>query len=178
MAPLNPNNTQRFWLRYTSKLVEHELEFRLNETKTAADGATAATALANALKTFLPTADSFLSLRRSAPGSNLSFPVAFTPIAGTNSTAAADDNIPSFLSIVGRSALGRRVRMTVFSPYDYNDPNYRINRSESGGIDAWLDVVEDPSYGFVAVDDVNVIWNQYGNVGYNAYWIRERRKSS
>jgi len=175
LPPLPDNNTDRYWLKYTSAGEEHELCFRLANSTSTADGEAAATALANALKSWMPSTDTFSSLRKAENGSNLSFPVTFTPIAGTGAGAAEATDLARFCSIVGRSAGGYRCRMTFFTPNISDSIAYRTATGVSTPGSSLYTAAAAQSPAFVAKDGFGVIWNGYSNNGFNSYWQRQLR---
>lgn len=175
LPPLPDNNTDRAWLKYTADGIEHEIVVRFPSATAQATIVTAMTTLANGLKGFIRTTDSFTALRHQDSGSTLSFPLDWTAIAGTNPAVPDADNKPAYLSIVGRSLGGYRCRMTMFCPTGADTLLYRINRVSGNGADTFLDAVEAMTPAPVAKDGQNVVWNQYANRGYNAYWQRQQR---
>lgn len=170
LPPLPENNTARAWLKYTSVGVEHELMFRPPNGTSLTDVGVMATTLANGLKSQMQTSDSFTGLRYSAQGSTLSFPLAWTPIAGTGSTSSDADNKAKFEALSGRSSGGYRCRMTFFTPNLPDSQQYRNN-----GATGFYTLVTSITPTFRAIDGLGVIWNSYTNLGYNAYWQRQFR---
>jgi hypothetical protein len=175
MAPLNPNSTDRAWLKYTSMGTEHELMFRQPDATPQADIIANAVGIANALKSFMWTGDSFIGLRHADGGSNLSFPLAWTAIAGTNDTTPVTDDEAKFVAVAGRSLGGRRSRMTFFTPYPSDALGYRTPAPGSFAPGALWTAVQGMEPPNVAVDEQEVIWNSYINIGYNSYWQRQLR---
>jgi hypothetical protein len=172
LPPLPANNTDRAWLKYTSMGIEHELCFRAPAATPQADVIAMAVDLATYLKTLMLPTDAFIGLRHADSGSNLSFPLAWTNIVGTLAVTPELQDEVKFISITGRSLGGYRCRMTFFTPVVNDTQAWRI--ASSAGFVGAADALE-PSA--VAVDGNPVIWNQYINTGYNAYWQRERRSS-
>lgn len=175
LPPLPFNNTDIAWLKYTSYGVQHEIMFRQPSATPQADIIANAVDLANALKAYIPSADAFIGLRHQDSGSNLSFPLAWTAISGTGATPTEFDDKAKFVSVVGRSLGGYRCRMTLFTPYPSDNGGYRVPAGNGGVYQAMLDAVQAMEPAAVAIDGQEVIWNQYTNVGYNAYWQRELR---
>lgn len=96
MAEFAPNNTVRLFLDYTSRGIKHTMLIRQTEAATEAQGIAVATSLVTVLKALMLTTDSFTGLRRSAKGSDFSFPVAWTPVAGTNANTSTEVDPESF----------------------------------------------------------------------------------
>lgn len=175
LPPIADNATDRYWLKYTSKQIEHELCFRLGTGTTNSDGIAAAVALATAMKPYIYTVDSFSALRKSEAGSDLSFPLAWTSIAGTGTVGSEKNDEAKFLSLVGRSAGGYRCRITFFTAFINDDLNYRVPSSTTGAPAAFYNAVTSQSPVFVSKQGTGVIWNAYVNNGYNSYWQRQLR---
>lgn len=170
LPPLPFNNTDIAWLKYTSMGVEHELMFRQPPATPQIDIIANATALATALKPFMKTTDSFIGLRHQDSGSTLSFPLAFTAIAGTGTFTPDNNDKPRFESITGRSLGGYRSRITFFTAQPADALGYRL--AGVSPLQSAVQAMEPPA---VAVDGLEVVWNNYLNIGYNAYWQRQSR---
>jgi hypothetical protein len=175
LPPLPENNTDRAWLKYTSAGVEHELCFRLPSATPQSTFITVATAIANAMKNMLTTADAFTGLRHADAGSNLSFPLAWTAIAGTNSTSWELEDKAHFWALSGRSLDGYRCKVTFFSVYVDDTKQYRTPAPGTGGAGQFYSAITGASPSLVSVSGAAMIWNAYINQGYNSYWQRELR---
>lgn len=175
LPPIASNLTDRYWLKYMAGTVEHEMCFRLAAGTATATGQAHATALANALKGYITTVDSFVSLRYSAAGSQLSFPLAFTSVAGTNNGAWELDDKASFVALSGRGATGYRSRITFFTPYTSDVLGYRVGPATAGVFGAFYSAVTGLSPALVAPDGATMVWNAYVNTGWNSYWQRQLR---
>lgn len=176
LPPLPFNNTDIAWLKYTSAGVEHELMFRQPFDTTQADIIANAVAMATTLKTIMPTTDAFIGLRHQDKNSNLSFPLAWSAIAGTRADSYEVDDKPKFFSRTGRSLGGYRSRITFFSPFALDSVGYRVPVSTAGFSQTFAAAIDDMEPAQVAVDGNLVVWNNYVNIGYNAYWQRQQRK--
>ena len=170
LPPLPANNTDRAWLKYTAQGIEHEIVFRFPSTTPQADIITACTAFANSIKGNVLTSDAFTGLRHQDSGSSVSFPLAWTSIAGTLSGTPDGDNRAKFESITGRSLAGYRARLTFFLPNMGDTVGYRITAGHV--LNTAVAAMTTPP---VAIDGAAVVWNTYANVGYNAYWQRQLR---
>lgn len=171
LPPLPFNNTDIAWLKYTSCGIQHELMFRQPAATPQGDIIANAVALANAVKSLLPSADAFIGLRHQDSGSNLSFPLAWTSIAGTGAAFSENDDKAKFLALAGRSLSGYRCRITLFTPHLSDSYQYRYNAGTA--LNTAVQAMEPPA---VAIDGNEVIWHAYSNIGYNAYWQRRLRK--
>lgn len=176
MAPLPVSNTKRVWLEYTSEGKQHEMVGRFVVGISDADAVAAMRAIALQCANYMKTTDSFHSARVAQSGSNLSFPVAFASVTGLNAGAVANGQEPNFISWVGRSTGGRRVRLTYFDPFTEPGESYRWPEGSTAPYDNVLDILRDPLMGFAAIDGQPAIWNSYYNTGTNAYWQRKQRR--
>ncbi len=175
LPPLPENNTDRAWLKYTSAGVEHELCFRLPAATPQSTFITVATAIANGLKAYLTTIDAFTGLRHADAGSDLSFPLSFTAVAGTNNGAWELEDKAHFVALAGRSLDGYRCRVTFFSVYVDDTKQYRTPAPGAGAAGALYSTITAASPSLVSISGAAMIWNAYINQGYNAYWQRELR---
>jgi hypothetical protein len=175
LPPLPDNNTDRYWLKYKNAGIEHEICFRLASSTTTANGIATAQAIAAALDNYTDTTGGFTALRKSQTGSDLSFPVAWTSVPGTNSTAYESDDKVSFVALSGRSAGGYRCRITFFTPFTLDDDGFRLSTTSGLAGQALYDAVTALSPVLVAKDGLGVIWNAYVNTGWNSYWQRRSR---
>lgn len=176
MAPLPENNTDRLWLFYTAKGVEHSVIFRFSSTIPQADQVAAAADFANAVKAYVLTTDSFTKVLHQDAGSHLTFPLAWTAITGTNTDSTENDDEPHFVSATGRSLDGRRVKIGMYLPRTPDSIKYREARTPGSLADAYLDAIDGMEPAPVSISGGAVVWNQYMNTGYNAYWQRQNRK--
>lgn len=175
LPPLPENNTDRAWLKYTSVGIEHEIMFRFPSATPQADIATAMGVFANAMKAYILTTDSFSAVRHQDAGSTVSFPIAFTAVVGTATGIDDGDDKARFMSVTGRSLAGYRVKATLFTAQVTDATGYRQARSSGNYADVMLDAIEAMAVQPRAIDGNLVVWNQYVNLGYNAYWQRDLR---
>lgn len=183
MAPLPENNTARLFVDYTSGAFDHTLLLRFGPTTAPLDAVAVAQDICTALAPFMNSNDSFFGARWSANGSNIALPVAWTPVAGTSTGAAfSEDPEAAFVSVVGRSFGGRRVRWDFFTVIKVSttwpDDN-RYAPGESTNADDIQDAFEAatilPVDPVVAIDGMDVIVYEYVNIAKNGYWQRKQR---
>lgn len=175
MAPLPQNSTARLWIKYTSVEREHELLVRLGSGADAAVASSTATAIATILRDIMVTTDAFIGARFAAAGANISFPVTFTPIAGTVSGTPDPDKVANFVALSGRTSTGRDIKWTFFTPqYDASTLGYRTARA--GAVLDFAEYIEDNPALIVGIDGNAPVVNGYANVGFNAYWQRQARR--
>lgn len=176
MAPLSDTFTQKYFMDYEGPNGKHTILFRFVPGIADADCKSRIIAVIGAMKAWMHTSFSFNVLRYSAPGSNVSFPTAWTPITGTFATAPTADMYPRFMSWVGRDSGGRRVRYTLIGASVNVDTDYRVLTSENSSVTAVLTQLRATGPSLVTKQGFVPIFNDYANVGYNAYFQRKRRK--
>ena len=177
MAPLPENSTMRIWIKQEGPRGAHETMFRFADGVTVVDAIASIADVLTAGTGLVYDSQTWTSARHSAAGSDISFPVAWTPIPGTNGSAESDVNKPFFLTWVGRSTGGRRVTWTIGGAAYVGDTNFRIVEGENPGVDAVIDalrVMEPPA---VAIDGLDPLIYPYANCGFNAYFQRKQRRT-
>lgn len=192
MAPLPPlpdNNSSRVWLDYTSLGRPHSMLVRLNEEASSADASLIANRLAPVLANRMLTSDSITGVRFSEAGSNISTPIAFTPVSGAVSGALVtweNDPESAYLTLPGRGGkLGRKARIGFFSPVRTVTwpADNRFNPGDEPVIDTFrLNLVSALNTGSgvndtaVNISNAPVLWQGYINISHNAYWQRKQRR--
>jgi hypothetical protein len=176
MAPLPSNTTGVFYLDYHVEGEDHTLQIRFGEASSALEAASVADAFLAAVEDnlFLLTV---LGARVRDAGGSVSYPVdwdgANTYGAGTTGHYASG----IYMDFVGRSIDGRRCRISVFgaqNPVDSTGKDYRFTTDTawvSGGLAALESLANCP----VSISGEPVNWQQYANVGINAYWRNKIR---
>lgn len=180
MAPLPPNSTGRVFVDYTANGREHTVQFRYSGA-----GAPDTSFLEGLddvfieMNPYMPSDWTFLGWRYVADGNVVSVDLPGGPTAFNGAGVPVVGEAPAFLSFIGRSLGGRRLRVyflgTSASPADDGGDfaDYRVDFTESPGL---LDVVNAmTAAGVVAIDGGPPAWKNYANLGYNAYWQRKVR---
>ncbi len=177
MAPLPSNNTAVLFVDYSGCGENHTLQIRFAAPGIIADAMGIADGLLAALGATIREI-TITGARVRAAGSNVTIPVAWTGAATYGSGAGSHNESAYYVDFVGRSVDGRRCRVAVFCvgvPADATNQDFRLTRSESGGVDAALTVLEAGSGAPVSISGLAVSWHQYGNIGTNAYWRNQIR---
>ncbi len=175
--PLIHNATGRLWVAYEGPAGRHEVMFRYAEGVEPADAVTSAASVCNAMKAFLSSDTAFVDARWSERLTVVSFPVTWTPISGTSSDTLIPENYPNFVTWVGRSSDGVRVRWTLNGVPLEPDSDYRLPAS-STAVSAVLTALRTASPSIVTASRLVPIINNYADTGCNAYFQRKRRRSS
>jgi len=175
MAPISPDNTQRFFLDYDTCGYGHTLLCRAGSTVIAADaGATIAAFLAAIDANFrLLTIPGF---RNALPGSNITTPVTWPGAATYGSGAGVKYETAQYWDFVGRGATGHRVRVSLFGAIaSFAGDNYRVLPGEAPAVTDAITALTSDGDIFLDVDYEVPVWHTYANCGVNAYWSNKVR---
>lgn len=175
MAPTLPtNNTRRYFLDYTVGNVQHTLCVRTSNNTTAAEASTDIggflTALAPVLRQITIT-----GLRLADAGSNVTNPVTWSGAATYGSGNQPLEDVPKYISFIGRDVVGDRVRVFVFGVNLGPDANWRITTTENTAIANAINHLKTRTTTFLSIRYAAPIWKPYANFGFHAYWQRQRR---
>lgn len=182
LPPLVPSNTCRFYVDYRSQGRDHTIMFRYGGIEGAGPPPSpvlvAVSDFMNAMEGQMPTDYASLGARYSEVGSNVTLPL--SPLTFGPGTLPVDlGKVPAFLSFVGRSAGGRRTRVTVLglgtSPVggNANFTDYRWSPADSAIIGTLVGILN--AGPFNGVDGQAVNWYPYANAGFNGHWQRAVR---
>lgn len=175
LPPLPPESTPRMYVKYTSKLVEHEMVVRLDLGQTSADAVTRYNAAKTALLAQITTSDSLLGADFSAQGSNIRFPLPVTGGTGTQAYTPGTGDEPIYVSVTGRSLDGRKTRLGMFAPaFKPSTYGYRIT-GLSGAGSALYALLTGTALAHRSISGGAVQWNNYLNIGLNDHWVGKER---
>jgi len=172
MAPLPVENTDRLFVDYTVCGEQHTALIRFGGTASVGDAMAMYDAFLLALDDFifLTTID---GARQALNGSTVTFPITWSGAATYGSGAGSHFQTANYADFIGRSIGGRRVRIAQFGAIvhaDTVDSDYRYNAADEPRVAAALAVLEADSGSPVAIDGDPAVWQQYANIGVNAYW--------
>jgi len=177
MAPLATNLTDRYKLGYEGDFGRHVCMFRFAPGTDEGTARAEITDFVTAIKPLYNTGHTFNVLSKSAANSSLFFPIQWTPIAGTGTAVLTPEQYPRFLSYIGRTTLGRRVRLTLFGANVGITTDYRITGNESAPVAAGWNQLQAVISVQVGIDGAPIQWYSFANVGYNAYFQRKQRRT-
>lgn len=177
MDPIDPKNTQRYYVDYNTAGGQHNFQVRFPGAQDLATTMADINGLVAVMRPCVPATTIFNRVRRSAMGTNLSFPVPFTSQAGTATGTQDVRWYANAIGWTGRSGLGRRVRILLFGVALQQEHDYRLERGEIPVFDAVLNYLQNSARLFVAVDGAPIIWNDYTNMHVNAYFQRKLRRT-
>jgi hypothetical protein len=189
LPALNPNATLRLYFDYTSMGKAHTLIVRTNGVGDDSELQGYALQIADALTSVMRAGDTINGVRRSAAGSNITFPFITTPMPGQLSGSATiwdQDPESAQWSVVGRGiSTGRKVRYEIFTPIRLGTwpENNRWEAGENATVDTFrtdftaaiIAGPPAPTQGVSIGGDV-VLLNPYVNLCHNAYWQRRQRR--
>lgn len=177
MAPFADNATVRWYLDYQFSGGQHTACFRSSDLGPDSPVPDMIRTLITHLRPKLASSWTSLRLRRSAVGSNLSFPVPFAPIVGGSAVDVTSMEQARFGSFTGRGATGRRVRITFFGLHINGEPDFRVDTAPDPEFTAAINYLRSGTPVFCTVDGTIPVWNDYMNTGYNAYFQRKFRRT-
>lgn len=169
MAPLPHNNTNIFYLDYTTCTRQHTLQVRFGTGTLAqvmADTDNFLDALGNSHRLM-----SINGARLQNEHTNVTEDVTWSGESSYGTGAGLANESAQYYDFIGRSAFGRRVRISVFGAIR-NSANgvYRATPADDAAFGAALAVLRGEGTSFLAVDGHHAIWKNYVNLGDNAYW--------
>lgn len=180
MAPLPVNNTGRLFVDYIANGRQHTAQFRYGGSgEPPASFLEDVDAIIAAAGPFMPLDWTFVESRYVPSGGTFSLPAEYVPEDMTGTIAVSAAEAPAFVSAIGRSLGGRRVRVYFlgagYSPAgnEGNASDYRVTTTESAPALALVEALAASE--LVGIDGFNVGWKSYLNLGYNGYWQREVR---
>lgn len=175
MAPLPDNNTQRTFIDYSGPTGEHTMQVRFDGDANFGGLIAYTNTLAVLLADTLWDQMDVTGLRYSGPGQNFSINLPFTPISGALAVNLDPADFPRFVSFVGRSTQGRRVRFFVWGVPFVTPDNYRFPLGVAQQLDDLHSGLSVDTADLCAIDGQPFVLKNYINVGYNSYYERKRR---
>lgn len=174
--PALPEETYpRLFIDYEGPMGQHTLQFRQSAGDSSAVAATKAAEFINTVKGIVYNGVTFNAARWAVAGSNVSNPIAWTPIAGTAAGTQAAAAFPIFVSWIGRTTGGRRVRLFLYGTNINPDSDFRLGIGDATWVSASVSRLNSSPYPIYGIDGLPPVWKSYVNVGYNAYFQRKRR---
>ncbi len=175
LAPISPDNTQRFWVDYTVCGYQHTIQMRAGSTVEASDASAQMAALFAVFDSSLYECaiDGF---RSAAPGTSISVPETWTGDASYGSGAGSPHKTAWYYGLIGRGPTGRKVRVYLFGAIleDYGG-DYRISSAENALVGDAITALTSDGDMWLDVDYQVPVWHTYINVGPNAYWRNKIR---
>jgi hypothetical protein len=184
MATFAPNYTSRYLVKYRAAGRTHRMSVRYGLTL-GPPPVGLVTTISNVLTALAPVLVSdfaVLSAGYIQQATAIELPAPAPTAAGGTAAWTAGDS-PRFISFTGRSITGQPAAFYVYGVS--LDPgtdaqvfanDYRVLVSEQGDVEIAVNELNAPLVSITANDASEVIWNQYVNVAYNAYYQRKARR--
>lgn len=172
MAPLPVESTGRLFVDYSTCQEVHTAMVRFGTGGNAGDAMAMLDSFWIAI-TSLMYLGTIQAARVADLGSTVTYPVTWTGAASFGSGAGSHYQTANYVDFVGRSIGGRRVRLATFgliSHADTSNSDYRHQATDSAAVAAGLAVLEASTDTPVAIDGSPAVWQQYADIGVNAYW--------
>lgn len=172
MPPLPPNNTARYKAFYTMSGIQHSLQTRSTQSPAAMGGW-----YNNFWTTFTTNLYAFtFDYMVWAPAGSDIFNIVTSGYEGTiYGLGPAPTEAQAYAyTFVGRTAGGRRSRITQFGPLGLSS-NYRVTAGENAAIDNVLAALAASAGVLQGIDGLPILWKQYADVQVNDHWVKELR---
>lgn len=178
MAPLPTNLTDTYFVDYEGPMGQRSFQFRMPVGSADGDASTSAQAFIEHLQPVIYSSVQFIALRKRTAGSTVSFPITWFAMAGTASGTLQQQDYPRYLSFVGRSNDGRRVKLSVYGVTLSISNDYRLSQGENAAVLAATSWLNGPTCPWVTISGNDPVWQLYGNQGYNSYFQQEQRNNA
>lgn len=172
MAPLPSNNTDVLFVDYNTCGEDHTAQVRFNDDGSVTEAMslldTVLTALSSRLRLI-----TIVGARVRAAGGSITVPVTWAGDPTYGGSAGVHFESAYFCDFIGRSDLGRRVRLAIFgfnSPADITNDDFRVTAAEDSGVEDAIAALNAATGVAIAVDGIHANWYPYANIGTNAYW--------
>jgi hypothetical protein len=168
MAPIPASTVSRLKVKYTGPQGNHTMLFHGKVGVSEADLIASARVILTPMTGLVYGGTTFDNADYAVAGSNLYFPVSWTPIVSASSATWSDaDGYGKFLQWGGRGADGVRAKWYLFETSAALKKDMRWNRGESAGIDDVMDALLelDEIIGTVSGSTYSVY--NYANVNFN-----------
>lgn len=176
MTRHDPKALPRMKLRYTGATGAHAMTFHLPAGATPADASGVAANAAAAFKALIGSAYSFTSADFAVAGSNVFNPIAFTPVTGTNTNGAVASLKAGVMSFAGKTTLGTRTTVFVFTDQGWTQVNYRIGTPLPASVNTALTWLNSLTAGFVAADGLVPVFHTYANYDSQEHYVKRLRR--
>lgn len=179
LPPLDPSNTRRLFIVYTSGGEEHNMMLRVAPAISAGTIEDTIDAVALAMAPLMDPTDNVIRVDDCAAGSNIRFPLFPIGYAGTaGSSTPTDQTKSAFISMTGKGTDGRLTRVSFYIMTAANFNETRVNLGVLGAayVD-WYNAIDNNPFGvaFRTIGGAIPTYNNYINIARSAYWQREFR---
>ena len=177
LPPLPDNNTSVIFCNYTVLGEPHSFQWRYTDPPaTLADATERVASFLQELQPLMANGWTVTGLEVRFEGEIFTLPAGTLNVTPGAGTALLSVNAPRFVSFIGRGALGRKWRLSLYGLQFTLEDDYRLEVGDEAALDAARAVIDASPLGTcMAIDRSKVNTYAYYNVGYNAYHQREAR---
>lgn len=168
------NNTRRYFLDYIVGNVQHTLCVRTGNDVPESEASTNIGGFLTQLAPILRQI-TIAGFRRAEAGSNVTNSVTWSGATTYGTGNQPVEDVPKYISFIGRDAFGERVRVFVFGVNLAPDANWRISATENTAVANAITYLRGRTTTFLSIRYMVPVWKSYANFGYHAYWQRQRR---
>lgn len=174
MAPLNPNNTQRWFYHYTNSRNSHQFMIRGQDIATIAAADDLVASILSAIGNRF-AASTITKVEHSAVGSDVRFPVTSDRLGdnfGSGSPTPEQD--ATECNFTGKTTNARRWRFGIFG-WMSDTGDFRQLSSEDTEVAAVVALWNTATDVTVGIDKLPLVVNSYANIKTNDHWVKESR---
>lgn len=175
MAPFPQNALRRLFVDYGGPMGKRTMQFHIAGGVSEADAIAAARRFITTLASFCYTGVSFSAARWAQADSNLSFPRTWAAINAPAGNPMPLSAYPVFASFVGRTEAGRRARLFAYGTFFSVPTDFRLTTGDTSSVATLVSAIRAEDTILRGVDGARIVWKDYVNMGYNAYYQRKYR---
>jgi hypothetical protein len=175
MAPLPAHSTARVKFKYTTCTRNHVLQVRYKAPNTIDDVATFFNALITEVGPLL-YASTLIEVTAAAVLSDVFNPVIADWPIGWGSADGEPAETANMLDFVGRGVDGKKVRMCFFGCKSVRFAGKsRMPAASQANVNGAVTLLNSEEGTALNINGFQPVWNQYANIGENAYWRNHTR---
>jgi len=172
MAPLPPESTPRYRVVYSGNGHQHTQEWRSHLSPSALNTLLEQLWTEMSPLLYSTTID---DVQFAADGSNIFNSVTMDIVGNVyGSGSGSVSTVPYFISYIGRSSDGRRLRVYFYNVNELG-VDYRFGAGENANVDDTIADLIAAGSDLVTIGDLTPVWKSYANGGISAYWQRNVR---
>jgi hypothetical protein len=174
VTALNPNNTRRYFLNYSTSAAAHTMMLRT----TTAVNAFSASFIFNDIFTAWASDLSLVtvnSMEMAEKGTNVRNPVLYSGAATFGAAAEVGNLAPRQICFLGRSTDGRRARLFLFGYKGATPTDWRFTVADHAAVGTVYNLLNSNPGVFLSISELATVKYNYADVNFNSYWERELR---
>lgn len=174
MAPLNPNNTRRYFLNYSTSKAAHTMMLRTTLSVTAANASLVFSDILAAWASQLSLIN-INSMEMAEKGTNVRNPVTWGGSATYGAAAEVGNLAPRSICFLGRSTDGRRARLFLYGYKGATPEDWRLTNADNAAVGTVYATLNTNPGVFLSISELATVKYNYADVNFNSYWERELR---